>query len=160
MLSITFSPPDPYISSDGTNVVVQTNDVTQVGPHAITMYVGLADYPMVTPLSKPFQVSITCSLSSLAFNNPPTLIVQRPGVDSEPFVVFFQITQSCGVSPTFTLSQTSGPYYSGAATPANDPVSNGVNFRITGASRADAGLYHYSMTAVSSDVQAVTAFDW
>ena len=57
-LSISFSPMKPFISFDGTNVVVQTNDMTQVGSSKVTMTASLVDYPTVMVASVSFNVII------------------------------------------------------------------------------------------------------
>jgi hypothetical protein len=57
----------PFISFDGTNVVVQTNDMTQVGSSKVTMTASLVDYPSVMAASVSFNVIIAspCTLTKL-----------------------------------------------------------------------------------------------
>ena len=92
----------------------------------MTMTVGLVDYPMVTALEKTFTVSIKCGDSSLAFVNPPILIEQRPGIDTEPFMITFPITQSCADPPDYSFALVSPSVYTGTGGISLNPLSNGV----------------------------------
>jgi len=84
---VSLSPSLPFVTYNGASIVVTTTDVNVVGPHPVTMTVGLTDYPEVDPLIYSFTVTIACSIASLSFTTTQPSTEYRPGVNSEPLVI-------------------------------------------------------------------------
>ena len=78
----------------GTNIVVDTTDPANVGgPYSITLTVTLADYPMVTALTKTFSVTITCAVQTVTFSTPPPAVTNLVvDVDTQPMDIPFAIS--------------------------------------------------------------------
>jgi len=97
-----------WLSITGDTMTVQTSNLGDVGVYPnIQLKVELLDYPAVTPIIKTFQVTITCTVTTLAFTtSPATTTDVIVGVTTQPVDLPFVIskTPNCVQDPSFTMS--------------------------------------------------------
>ena len=75
-------------------------------------------------------------------------------------MVTFPITQSCGDPPDYSFALVSPSMYTGTGVIALNPLSDGVELRVTGVIRADAGIYHSKLIATTATANISVLFDW
>jgi hypothetical protein len=110
-----------------------------VNTYNLSLEIKLTDYPMVAAVTKNFVITITCTVTTLAFtSNPPATTSIEVGVDIQPHDMTFAIskTPNCVQDPTFTL--TSAPAASFSSRTINADGESGY-VRINGATLLDGG---------------------
>jgi hypothetical protein len=96
------------LSITGDTMTVQTSNLGDVGVYPnIQLKVELLNYPMVASITKTFQVTITCTVTTLAFTTSPAATTDViVGVTTQPVDLPFVIskTPNCVQDPSFTMS--------------------------------------------------------
>jgi hypothetical protein len=79
---VTWSPNYTFLAVDSTysTLTLSTNNVGDANIYTVTVTVSLQNYPAITPVTLTLGVTITCSVLSLAWINPPSNILVEPGV--------------------------------------------------------------------------------
>jgi hypothetical protein len=78
----TLSQTYPWLSIATDTMQVVTSDLATVGTYNLSITVGLTNYPMVPTVSKNFVITITCTVTTLAYTaNPPASTSLEVGVD-------------------------------------------------------------------------------
>ena len=100
-----------WLSITGDTMSVETSVLSDVNVYpGIQLKIELNDYPMVTPIIKTFQVTITCTVTTFAFDviavDPLADTTIEVGIDTQPHDMFFSVTKTpnCVQDPTFTLA--------------------------------------------------------
>jgi hypothetical protein len=79
----TLSQTYPWLSISSDTMQVVTSDLATVGTYNLSITVGLSDYPMVATVMKNFVITITCTVTSMAYiANPPASTQLEVGVDA------------------------------------------------------------------------------
>ena len=144
--TVTWSPAYTFLSVSTTmpNILsLYTIDQAHEGTWPVTMTVSLASYPAITPITKNFDVIITCGVISIVFDaTTPATQILNIGVDSQPMSIPFSITKvlPCPQPATFTLSPTLGFV-------TLSPSGDGGTIIVDNVVMADVGIYALVLTA-------------
>ena len=94
----TFSSPlSPltFLILSGTTLSLSTTLPGDIGLYPVDMTVSLTDYSGVPVLTKRFQVTITCVVSTITFSTPPALSTTlQVGIDTQPKDIAFATSQT------------------------------------------------------------------
>jgi hypothetical protein len=99
-----------WLSIIGDTMTVQTSNLGDVGVYPnIQLKVELLNYPMVASITKTFQVTITCTVTTLVWNSIPSPLVDTTievAINPQPHDMFFSVTKTpnCVQDPAFTLT--------------------------------------------------------
>jgi len=129
-----------------------------VGTYNLSLDIGLASYSGITHLTKNFKITITCTVTTLAYTTEPAASTAlEVGVNADPYDMNFAIskTPNCVQDPTFTL----------ASSPAAAFLSRTINadgesgyVRISGETLSDLGTYSMTLTSVVDSVTSTSSF--
>jgi hypothetical protein len=154
----TLSQTYPWLSIASDTMTVVTSDLSTVNTYNLSLTVGLTNYPSVPTVTKNFVITITCTITTLAFTSqPPASTSLEVGVDVQPHDMTFAIskTPNCVQDPTFTLASTPAAAFSSRTINA-DGESGYV--RINGATLANLGTYSLTLTAAVDSKTTVSSF--
>lgn len=66
----TLSPVLAFMSITGDVLSIETSNEAYIGPYVVTLTTQITDYPIITPVTKTFNVYITCGVQVVTFAAP------------------------------------------------------------------------------------------
>ena len=147
-----------WLSITGDTMSVETSALGDVGNYPnIQLKIELNDYPMVTPITKTFQVTITCTVTTLTFTTSPAASTDVVvGVTLQPVDLNWAIskTPNCVQDPTYTLAVDDQSWLT------NNVNADGESgyLRTNGATLANLGQFVRTLTAVVDAQTQVVSF--
>lgn len=133
----TLSASYPWLSVTGNTMQIVTSDLSTVNTYNLSLTISLASYSGVASVTKNFVITITCTVTTLAYTSQPAATTNlEVGVDAMPHDMTFAIskTPNCVQDPTFTLASTPSAAFA-SRTIGADGESGYV--RITGLTLSD-----------------------